>query len=210
MKTDTMKSNMKRVIAAGVLIAAWLFATNPALAHCDTMDGPVVMSAKAALEKKEITPVLKWIQPGHESELKAAFARTLAVRPQSREARELADQFFLETLVRLHREGEGAPYTGLKPAGTNIDPAVAAADHALDRGKADELIRSLTEETAAGIRKRFADAVEKKRHAEHNVEAGRDYVAAYVEFVHHVEALHAFATRQPAPHGRSHPVPEHH
>lgn len=137
-----MKTNHNRLIATCLLTAVWLFAPNPALAHCDTLDGPVVLAAKAALEKKKITPALKWIQPGHEAELKAAFARTLAVRSQGKEARELADQFFFETLVRLHREGEGAPYTGLKPAGTKPDPAVAAADQALDRGKADEIGRA--------------------------------------------------------------------
>jgi hypothetical protein len=201
-----MKTNMKRLITTGVLTAAWFFAPNPASAHCDTLDGPVVTAAEAALEKKEITPALKWIKPEHEAELKAAFARTLAVRSQGREARELADQFFFEALVRLHREGEGAPYAGLKPGGTKIDPAVVAADRALDSGKVDDLIKTLTDETAAGIRQLFTDAVEKKRHAEHSVDAGRDYVAAYVEFVHHVEALHAVATRKAAPHGHSEPV----
>lgn len=193
-----MKTNRNKLIATGVFTAAWLFAAASAFAHCDTMDGPVVIDAKIALEKKDITPVLKWIKSENEAELKAAFARTLAVRTQGKEARELADQFFFETLVRVHRAGEGAPYTGLKPAGTKIDPAIEAADHALDGGKADALIKTVTEEVAAGIRQRFTEAVEKKKHAEHNVEAGREYVAAYVEFVHYVEALHTTATRAAA------------
>ena len=198
-----MKTHMNRVIATGIFSAAWLFGIAPALAHCDTLDGPVVQEARTALEKKEITPVLKWIKPEHEAELKAAFARTLAVRSQGKEARELADQFFFETLVRLHREGEGAPYTGLKPAGTKPDPAVEGADRALESGKADTLIKTVTDEAAAGIRKRFADAVEKKRHAEHNVEAGREYVAAYVEFVHYIEALHTTVAREAQAHGHT-------
>lgn len=193
-----MKTNRNKLIAAGVFSAAWLFAAASAFAHCDTMDGPVVIDAKIALEKKNITPVLKWIKPEHEAELKTAFARTLAVRTQGKEARELADQFFFETLVRVHRAGEGAPYTGLKPAGTKLDPAIEAADHALDSGKADALIKTVTEEVAAGIRQRFTEAVEKKKYAEHNVEAGREYVAAYVEFVHYVEGLHTTATRAAA------------
>ena len=133
----------------------------PAFAHCDTLDGPVVTDAKTALAKKDITPVLKWIKPEHEAELKTAFARTLAVRAQSKEARELADQFFFETLVRVHRAGEGAPYTGLKPGGTKVEPAIAAADVALENGKADALIKTVTDEAAAGIRQRFANAIEK-------------------------------------------------
>lgn len=198
-----MKTKMNQLIAAGIFSAAWLFAATSASAHCDTMDGPVIMDARTAIEKKEITPVLKWIKPEYEAELKSAFTRALTVRSQSKEARELADQFFFETLVRVHREGEGAPYSGLKPADTKPDPAIEAADHALDSGKADALIKAVTDETAAGIRKRFADAVEKKQHAAHNVEAGRDYVAAYVEFVHYVEAVHTTATRSAQPHGQA-------
>jgi hypothetical protein len=194
-----MKTNRNKLIAAGVFSAAWLFAAASAFAHCDTMDGPVVIDARTALENKNITPVLKWIKPENEAELKAAFTRTLAVRTQGKEARELADQFFFETLVRVHRAGEGAPYTGLKPAGTKLDPAIEAADLALDGGKANALIKSVTEEVAAGIRQRFTEAIEKKKHAEHNVEAGREYVAAYVEFVHYVEALHTTTTRAAAP-----------
>jgi hypothetical protein len=105
-----------------------LVATNGAFAHCDTLDGPVVIAAKTALEKKQIAPVLKWVKAEHEPELKAAFVRTLAVRSLGADARELADQFFFETLVRLHREGEGAPYTGLKPVGMKLDAAIEAAD----------------------------------------------------------------------------------
>lgn len=198
-----MKTNMSRLLALGIVSAAWLLAADPAFAHCDTLDGPVVAAAKTALEKKDIRPVLKWIISEHEAELITAFDRTLTVRTQSKEARDLADQFFFETLVRVHREGEGAPYTGLKPAGTKLDPAVEAADQALDSGKADALIKTVTEEAAAGIRQRFADATEKKKHAEHNVEAGREFVAAYVEFVHYVEALHTTATRSAQPHGHA-------
>lgn len=194
-----MKLNRLHITLAGVLVGAGLTLPQTVRAHCDTMDGPVVMAAKAALEKKEVTPVLKWVKPNAEPEIKAAFARTLAVRAKGAEARELADQFFFETLVRVHRAGEGAPYTGLKPAGTKLDPTIEAADLALDSGKADALIKSVTEEVAIGIRQRFTEAVEKKKHAEHNVEAGREYVAAYVEFVHYVEGLHTTATR-PAAH----------
>ncbi len=153
------------------------------------------INVEAAIEQ-----AIKRLKPEHEAELKSAFARTLAVRTQSQEARELADQFFFETLVRVHRAGEGAPYTGLKPADTKVDPTVEAADHALDSGKIDALIKTVTEEAVAGIRQRFTEAVEKKKHAEHNVEAGREYVASYVEFVHYVEALHAVATRTASAH----------
>lgn len=171
-------------------------------AHCDTMDGPVVQAARTALEQKDVTPVLQWIQPEAEAEIKAAFARTLVVRAQGKEARELADQFFFEMLVRVHRAGEGAPYTGLKPAGT-VEPIIAAADRALETGSADALTKAVTDAVAAGIRDRFADALKKKNHAGHSVEAGREYVAAYVKYVHYVEGLQAAAHGAADHHGEA-------
>ncbi len=188
-------------VLAGVLY--WLF-PQAAAAHCDTVDGPVVAAAKVALEQKDITPVLKWIKKDDEAQIKAAFAKTLTVRSQGPEARDLADQFFFETLVRVHRAGEGAPFTGLKPAGAPIEPPIAEADKALATGSVDKVVKLVTEEAAAGIRKRFAEAQEKKAHAEHNVDAGRAFVAAYVEYVHYVEGLHLAAQGAGAHHAEGH------
>lgn len=102
----------------------------------------------------------------------------------------MADQFFFETLVRVHRAGEGAPFTGLEPAGTDPGPAIKEADKALVSGSADRLLKLVTDEAAAGVRRRFADTQQKQAHAEHNVEAGREFVAAYVGYVHYVEGLY--------------------
>src|SRR5512137_76552 len=102
-------------------------------AHCDTLDGPVVTEARVALEKGDVTPVLKWVKAENEDEIKTVFKKVLAARSSGKEAKEIADLYFFETLVRLHRAGEGAAFTGLEPAGT-IEPAVAAADKAIDAG----------------------------------------------------------------------------
>ncbi len=161
-------------------------------AHCDTMDGPVVKAARVALEKGDVTGVLKWVQPGQEAEIHAAFDETLAVRALGKKARDLADKYFFETLVRVHREGEGAPYTGLKPAGT-VEPVIAASDKALETGSVEDLTHRITQLVAEGIRRRFGETMEKKEHAEHHVAAGREFVASYVEFIHYVERLHADA-----------------
>ncbi len=170
------------------------------------MDGPVVLAAKAALEHKDVTPVLKWVQKRDEAQIKAAFAKTLAVRAKGPEARDLADQFFFETLVRVHRAGEGAPYTGLKSAGTLLEPAIAEADKALETGSVDKVVKLVTEDAAAGIRKRFAEVKEKQAHAEHNVEAGRAFVAAYVDYVHYVEGLHQATQGAGGHHAERHPT----
>jgi hypothetical protein len=164
------------------------------------MDGPVVLAAEAALEQKDVTPVLMWVNQQAEPEIKAAFVRALAVRRLGPEARELADRFFFETLVRVHRAGEGAPFTGLKPAGTPMEPAIQEADKALASGSVDTVINLVTDEAAAGIRRRFAKALEKKPNAQHSVDAGREFVEAYVEYVHYVEGLHRAAQGADAHH----------
>lgn len=160
-----------------------------AVAHCDTLEGPVVKTAKAALEKGDITPILKWVKKENEKEIKEAFNKTLTVRKQGKEAKELADMYFFETLVRIHRAGEGAPYTGLKPSEA-VEPSVAEADKSLATGSVDNLVKMVSDAAAKGIRERFEHAKETKKHADESVNAGRKFVEAYVEFTHYVERLH--------------------
>ena len=157
-------------------------------AHCDTMGGPVIADAKIALETRDLTPVLKWVKPEHEGEIRAAFTLTLKARAQGPEAHELADRFFFETLVRVHREGEGAPYTGLKPVEA-VEPITVESDKALESGNLDTVMKTLQENTAKGVRRRFARALEARKHANESVAAGREYVEAYIEFTHYVESL---------------------
>ena len=179
---------------AALVVAMTLFAAAPnAWAHCDTLNGPVVAAARAALQANDVTPVLKWIQPAQEAELRAVFTRTTAVRALGSEARELADRYFFETLVRLHRAGEGEPYTGIKDDG-DVDEAVEAADKALDGGEIEPLVALLTGRAADGIHGRFARARELRRRADDSIAAGRKYVAAYVELIHYVEQLNGVAS----------------
>ncbi len=188
----TKTSSLEKIILLALCVLIWCIPAN-ARAHCDTLDGPVVTTAKAALEKGEVTPVLKWVRKGDEKEIKELFNKTLVVRKQSKEAKELADMYFFETLVRIHRAGEGAPYTGLKkePA----EPIIRAADDALLSGSPDSLIKNMTDTVAKGIRERFEHTKEAKKHADESVAAGRQFVEAYVEFTHYVERLHSDALR---------------
>ncbi len=187
-------------IAAALALAG---APRAARAHCDTVDGPVVADARVAVEKGDVTPALKWVRPADEREVRAAFARTLAVRGKGADARELADAYFFETLVRLHRAGEGQPFDGLKPAGTPLEPGVAEADRALADGSGDALSAAVGKAAAASVRERFERVLLARAHAGDSVEAGRAWVAAYVEYVHHVERLVADAEGRPA-HGAEH------
>jgi hypothetical protein len=53
--------------------------------------------------------------------------------------------YFFETLVRIHRAGEGAPYTGLKLVGRDLGPAIPAGDKALDTGNVELVVKLLSE-----------------------------------------------------------------
>ena len=177
------------ILTCAVVMVAMLMASGAALAHCDTLDGPVVETAKFALKNGDVQPVLKWVPKEHEQEIRDAFSQTLAVRVKGKEARELADRYFFETLVRVHRAGEGEPYTGLKSAGT-VEPAIAAADKALQTASVDTLADKISNAVREGIKKRFDAALEKKKHADDSVEAGRDFIEAYVQYVHFIEGIH--------------------
>jgi hypothetical protein len=201
MKTKTFFISMTIACAAMSFLLS-----RTARAHCDTMDGPVVMAAKLALEKGEVTPVLKWIKKEHEAEIQAAFKKTLMVRNKGPEPKELADMYFFETVVRLHRAGEGEPYTGLKSAGTKLEPATAAADKALESGSVEALVKMVADDVAKGIRERFEHAIAAKKDTDKSVEAGREFAVAYVEFMHYVERLHHDAASQATHHGESNGV----
>ena len=171
------------------VFGAWLFTAHVVWAHCDTLDGPVVTEAKAALENGDVMPLLKWVTKEYEDEIRTAFVKTLAIRTKSPEVRQVADMYFFETLVRIHRAGEGAPYTGLKPAG-QIEPTVAAADKAIEEGSAEVFAKNIGQAAEKGIKEHFKHLMDARKHKDESIEAGRKYVEAYVRFVHYVEELH--------------------
>lgn len=197
-----MKSMTTSALSVVVgIVAIGLGAIFPTIsrAHCDALDGPVVTDAKVALEKGDVTPALKWVKAENEDEMKTVFKKTLAARSSGKEAKEIADLYFFETLVRVHRAGEGAAFTGLAPAGT-IEPAVAAADKAIDAGSVDKLAKEIGKAAEKAVQERFGRLVSAKKHKDESVGAGREYVEAYVEYVHFVEGLHNTITAVGAHH----------
>jgi hypothetical protein len=186
----TKKIKLRHIVTALIIFEILLMYSINANAHCDTLDGPVVESARHALTTGDVTPLLKWISIDDEQLIRTTFQNTMEVRKLGGPAQKLADMYFFETLVRIHRAGEGASYTGLKP-GTEVDPAIALADKALESGSVDKLVGVLTDATAKGIRERFDRALEKRKHIDESVNAGREFVEAYVIFTHYVEELHA-------------------
>ncbi len=199
---------LKSVLFVSVLLIASTLNFGESFAHCDTLDGPVIAAAREALKTGDIKPVLAWVQPGDEPYMRGVFEKTIAVRKLSPEARDFADVYFFETLVRIHRAGEGAPYTGLKPAG-QVEPGVAIADKAIENGSPDQLVREMNGLVAIGIQERFKKLMDRKKHANESVGAGREYVASYVEFVHYVEALHGSAVAGGAEHGLAEATQDH-
>jgi Family of unknown function (DUF6448) len=172
--------------------------------HCDTLDGPVVKAARRALETGNVNLILPWVHKGseEEEELKQAFERALSVRKgggttttttnTNNEIRELADLWFFETAVRLHREGEGALYTGIKPAGPLESPAIPMADQAIETENSDKVIDFLADAVKEELHKRFEHAISKKGFDENDVEAARDYVQAMLGFVLFAGHLHEY------------------
>ncbi len=181
------------ILAAALTIG--LATPQSASAHCDTMNGPVVTAAEQALESGDVSGVLIWVHKKDEAEITKAFKNTLVVRQLSPEAKKLADMYFFETLVRIHRAGEGVAYTGLKPAETEIEPGIAAADRALKTGSASELVKHLNDAIHQGLHSEFTNAMSKKNYKKNDVAAGRDYVKSYVEFIHYVERLFQAAAK---------------
>lgn len=187
-------------IAIVLALGAVLLIPDPAMAHCDGMDGPVVRAAQKALASGDVNLALVWVQKGDEKEIRQAFERTLSVRKLSAEGRELADRYFFETLVRVHRAGEGAPYTGLQPAGRDLGPAIPLADQVLSTGNLDPLVKLIHETTRKGLTSRFEHAVKTRSYSPADVEAGREYVQAYVTFIHYVERAYEAASHPVAGH----------
>lgn len=153
-----------------------------ASAHCDTMDGPAVKDGRNALETGNINYAYKWIFAEYEEELKEIFDLSLKVRTLGSDAQEVADRWFLENFVRIHRAGEGASYDGLKPSGTAVDPVVVAADESIELGNMSPLKGLVTEGEYHALEEKFNKAIALKNFDINDIEASRAYVEAYVTF----------------------------
>jgi hypothetical protein len=190
-----MSRSRQVFLAAALALAAATSSSRSAQAHCDGLDGPVVKAAREALATGDVDLVLIWVGKGDEAEIRRAFERTLAVRKLGPAAKELADTSFFETLVRVHRANEGAPFTGLVPAGRDLGPAIPAADRALESGDVAPLTNLLVER----VRTRLLEEYERARAARSfragDVGAGREYVERYVTFIHAVEGMYEAAAR---------------
>lgn len=179
----------KSLYALAAASALNLSLMGSAAAHCDSVDGPVITEAQQALIKGDVTPLLKWVPAADEGQVKTVFDKAVRVRKLGGDAQEFADHQLFATLVKVHRASEGAPFTGIKPAG-GIDPAVMAADAALEKGNVDALVAKITHKFEESVRERFTAAVKAKARSANSVAEGREFVNEYVQYVHYIEGVH--------------------
>lgn len=192
--------NRKKNPMIGILmLLVMLLLTGSAFGHCDSEDGPIIPEIQTALDNGDVVPLLKWLPPEHEAEISDLFQRVTALRNISEDARELADQLFIETFIRLHRAGEGAPFTGIKTAGS-MPPIFSQLDKALDEDSIDKLANQVAETVRDGITTRFQEASDLRKQQNQSVAAGRKYVEAYITYMHFVEGLHNYISNASADH----------
>ena len=188
------------IIAAGLLIGS-----QDVQAHCDSLDGPVAQAVEKALETGNVNPVLAYAPATAEMEIRTAFDRSRKVRGLGPDARALADQAFMETVMRLHRTGEGAPYTGVKPAGIDYGPVIPAVDYAVETGDLAKLTAVLSEEIGHALRERLAHVRELQKASREpktaaEVTAARERVSAELGLVTFAESIRQAALGRGAEH----------
>ena len=189
-KVETGNLNINRESTKGLriglvsffILSLLILSTNVTFAHCDTMDGPLIKDARKAMGQNNVNYVLKWVSAAKESEIRDAFNLVMKVKGLSREAKELSEKYFFDTLVRIHREGEGEPFTGVKPSGTPVDDKVLAADKSIETGNLAPLKDMVSKDILPELTKRFDKVMSLKNFDVNNVEAGREYIEAYVQF----------------------------
>lgn len=173
------------------LITFYFLLTINTYAHCDSMEGPVIKAAIKSLETGNINYSLIWIPEKDEPELIRLFEQVIKVRELSSDAKKLADSYFYETLVIIHRMGEGVSYTGIKPEGYRIENGILDADMALEKGSMDVIINQIPADKMDKISHLFTETTLKKNYAINDVIAGREYVESYVHFIHAVEEIYS-------------------
>ncbi|HZW02646.1 MAG TPA: DUF6448 family protein [Anaerolineaceae bacterium] len=192
------------VVLIGASVAGALATTSPAAAHCDSEKGPVAVAAHQALESADVKLVLPYVKPEAEAELTAAFKEVMAVR-KNKAARELADRYFIETAIRLHRAGEGAAYTGVTDEET--PRAILVADAAMASGSTAEVYHMLEEAIQAAVEEKYQAVVAARAEAKrlNTVEAHRERVEAELIFEKYVyDLVNTISSSETPMEGHSH------
>lgn len=192
MKTGNFSFKMnwtKQILTLSLFALFTIISTQTASAHCDSFDGPALKDAAKALETNNVDLILKWIDADMEAEVVPLFHKTYSLRNGDKEIYEIVKKHFFETFVRLHREMEGASFTGLKPAGS-VAPITMMSDKALETGDFESLLKALNNHINGVLQEKFDKTEALFKVKDNSVEEGREYVAAYVDYTHSIEAVH--------------------
>ncbi len=184
----TRKTSLKTILSI-VFVSLMIAGSLPASAHCDSLDGPTIKDATKALETNNVNLVLKWISEEQEKEIIPLFKKTYALKSGDKEVYTIVKKHFFETLVRLHRQTEGAPFTGLKPAGTT-KKIIQLSDQAIKNNDIDELLGKLNNHLGRVIKKKYEKVQTLDKVKNDSPDKGREYVEAYVDYTHTIESVH--------------------
>ena len=195
MKSQTILK--KPIILAFICFLAFALGATRVMAHCDAKNGPVAMDARKALSDVNFETVAIWVGQEQHKELHAAFDQAIDVYQMGDKAKELAEQYFMETAVRLHREAEGMTYTGLKPA-QPLPKDIAKAERALDTGNLEPVTDMLTAEMKQKMQHLLKKARMAKQNKDKSLVAGRKWADAYVKYVIYVHGLYKTIQAGPA------------
>ncbi|WKZ70106.1 MAG: DUF6448 family protein [Melioribacteraceae bacterium] len=196
------KVNLTKILSG--LFLLFLF-SNSISAHCDSVEGPVVHAAKKTLETGNLNYVFIWLQPEDEAEIEKLYKKVVKVSDINEDVRELADMYFYETVVRVHRMSEGVGYTGLEFEDFQPAVGIEAADRAIEKDSVEEILSHINDKSKQEPVKHYFTDLQSKRNFEVNdVEAGREYVKSYVHFIHYVEGLFGGATDHNDSHNKAH------
>lgn len=188
-RLQNSKSNFQTILSIVFVLGLMLFSSFSASAHCDSYDGPVIKDAIKAFETNNVELVLKWITEEQEQEIIPLFKKTYQLKNGDKEVYTIVEKHFFETLVRLHRETEGEPYTGLKPAGTT-KKIIQMTDTALKEGNVENFLVKLNIHMDKVVREKYEKVAELEKVKDNSTKQDRAFVEAYVDYTHTVEAMH--------------------
>ena len=189
MKSLLSTKSVKALFVLSLIAFFSILNIQPASAHCDSFDGPALVDAAKALETNNVELIKKWIRAEDEATVVPLFHKTYSLKDGDAEVYEIVKTHFYETFIRLHREMEGATFTGLKPAGTTAHITVMS-DEALESGDFNSLLTALNKHVNGQLTEKYEKTAALYKVKDRSVEEGRAYVEAYVDYTHAVEAVH--------------------
>ena len=192
-----LESHIKTILTSIFTLVFMLSFTSTSQAHCDRVNGPVATDARKALETGNLSHALIWVTDKQADELKSAFEQSLKVYSKGNESQELAERYFMSETVRLHREAEGMPFKGLKPAQPSSKD-IQIAEQALASGELAPVTNMLANEIRKKTSELYRKVMETKSKKDNSVEAGRKWVDAYVQYIVYVHKLYQNIQAGPA------------